>query len=127
MTWNDVQVSAEPTSPGGLACSDMLHSPFSRGGPCLASFLLCFACPNAVLVKHHVPRLTVLVEAVDNLRASLPAEYWQRDWLDSGHYARINDAYLAFAESDRLAARSKITGSDRQYVNDLLRQNLDTA
>src|SRR5207249_3479390 len=30
------------------ACRDFQHSPFTPAGPCSVSFLLCFACDNAV-------------------------------------------------------------------------------
>ncbi|MEU9565534.1 hypothetical protein AB0D16_26500 [Streptomyces sp. NPDC048161] len=44
---------------GGLdtpvaACTDFERSPFTASGPCAVSFLMCFACPNAVALR---PRL----------------------------------------------------------------------
>jgi hypothetical protein len=106
-------------------CADYEHSPFSpHGAPCRASFLLCLACPNAVVTPRHLPRLGYLHQALEELRGVLPAEPWDHDWRD--HYARLQhirqEWFTATEWSDALTA---VTDTDRRTINDLLHRRLD--
>jgi hypothetical protein len=102
------------------SCGDYRHSPFSpHGAPCRVSFLLCLACPNAVVTSRHLPRLACLHRALDELRGVLPAGLWDHDWRE--HHARlqhIRQEWFTAAEwSDALRA---VTAADRQTISDLL-------
>ncbi|MGW2891830.1 hypothetical protein ACWDDN_42305 [Streptomyces griseoruber] len=44
------------------ACMDIEHSP--GGGRCQQSFVTCFGCPNALVLKRHLPALLALVDAL---------------------------------------------------------------
>jgi hypothetical protein len=107
-------------------CEDYTHSPFSpHGSPCRASFLLCLACPNAVITPRHLPRLACLHQALDALRAVLPAGTWDHDWRE--HHARLahlKDSTFTPAEwTDALQAAS---GADRAVIDALLHRGFDS-
>jgi hypothetical protein len=53
------------------------------------SFLLCFACPNALATDRHLPRIVYLHEAMTGLRSALDPAAWRIDW--AGHHARVTD------------------------------------
>lgn len=72
------------------SCSDLHASPFTEhGAACGASFLLCLACPNAVVMPRHLGRLAYLHRILTALRGSLPPEVWARDW--GPHHRRLDD------------------------------------
>ncbi len=49
-----------------MSCVDIRNSPFAaKGSPCVASFLMCFSCQNAIATPHHLPRLVALIDALD--------------------------------------------------------------
>ena len=107
-------------------CEDYTHSPFSpHGSPCRASFLLCLACPNAVITPRHLPRLAYLHQALDALRAVLPAGTWDHDWRE--HHARL--AHLkdsAFTPAEWTDALHAVSGADRAVIDALLRRGFDS-
>jgi hypothetical protein len=106
------------------ACLDFEHGPFTPAGPCSASFLLCFACDNAVAVPSHLPRIIYLHEAITGLRSAVGATVWNLDW--AGHYARIGDlldTHTSSAERDQL--RGRLTDRDRRLLDDMLARRLD--
>ena len=107
-------------------CQDYTHSPFSpHGSPCRASFLLCLACPNAVITPRHLPRLACLHQALDALRAVLPAGTWDHDWRE--HYGRL--AHLkdsAFTPAEWTDALHAVSGADRAVIDALLRRGFDS-
>lgn len=117
--------AAEPgTDTATASCGDYQHSPFSpHGAPCRVSFLLCLACPNAVVTSRHLPRLACLHRALDELRGVLPAGLWDHDWRE--HYARLQhirqEWFTATEWSDALRA---VTATDRQTISDLLHGGL---
>lgn len=106
-------------------CEDYTHSPFSpHGSPCRASFLLCLACPNAVITPRHLPRLACLHQALDALRAVLPAGTWDHDWRE--HHARL--AHLkdsAFTPTEWTDALQAVSPADRATIDALLRRGVD--
>ena len=107
-------------------CEDYTHSPFSpHGAPCRASFLLCLACPNAVITPRHLPRLAYLHQALDALRAVLPAGTWDHDWRE--HHARL--AHLkdsAFTPAEWTDALQAVSGADRAVIDALLHRGFDS-
>jgi hypothetical protein len=108
------------------SCEDYTRSPFSpHGSPCRASFLLCLACPNAVITPRHLPRLAYLHQALDALRAVLPAGTWDHDWRE--HHARL--AHLkdsAFTPAEWTDALHAVSGADRSVIDALLRRGFDS-
>ena len=107
------------------SCGDYTHSPFSPHGlPCRASFLLCLACPNAVITPRHLPRLAYLHRALDMLRAVLPAGIWGHDWREHhDRLAHLKDSAFTPAEwTDALHAASP---ADRATIDALLRGGFD--
>ena len=108
------------------SCGDYTRSPFSpHGSPCRASFLLCLACPNALITPRHLPRLAYLHQALDALRAVLPAGTWDHDWRE--HHARL--AHLkdsAFTPAEWTDALHAVSGADRAVIDALLSRGLDS-
>lgn len=107
-------------------CEDYTHSPFSpHGSPCRASFLLCLACPNAVITPRHLPRLAYLHQALDALRAILPAGTWDHDWREHhGRLAHLKDS--AFTPAEWTDALHAVSGADRAVIDALLRRGFDS-
>lgn len=107
------------------SCVDRHSSPFeSDASGCLSSFLLCLACPNAVITPAHIPRLVVAWESLSELRTTLPKSRWKALWaptfgrlLDLKHH-RISPQQW---ETGRLA----ISEADRMIVAQLLLGDLD--
>lgn len=56
------------------------HSPFSASGPCAVSFLMCFACPNAVATDRHLPRIVYLHRALESCGPRSARLVWAADW-----------------------------------------------
>ncbi|WP_331733137.1 hypothetical protein OHU34_43705 (plasmid) [Streptomyces sp. NBC_00080] len=54
------------------SCADFLNSDHSQAGmPCAVSFLLCFACRNAVATGRDLPRIAYLHQALESLRSAV--------------------------------------------------------
>ncbi|MFD7087856.1 hypothetical protein ACFV94_08550 [Streptomyces sp. NPDC059896] len=108
-------------------CSDFTHSPFGEPGiACRASFLLCTACPNAVITPRHLPRLAYLLHVLDGLKAVLASEVWEQDWYEP--YARLLDLRSApeYTETEWNDALENVTARDREVIDQLLRKGYDT-
>lgn len=114
------------TDTATASCEDYTRSPFSpHGSPCRASFLLCLACPNAVITPRHLPRLACLHQALEALRAVLPAQIWDHDWRE--HHARL--AHLkdsAFTPAEWTDALHAVSPADRATIDALLRRGFDS-
>lgn len=107
-------------------CTDYEHSPFSAHGVgCRASFLLCTACPNAVISPRHLPRLAYLHQALDALRGVLPTTVWEADWSEP--FARLSALKAApeFTEAEWRDAKDAVTQPDREVIDQLLRKGFD--
>lgn len=123
-------ITREPTPPAQdtatTGCTDYQHSIFSEHGkPCRASFLLCTACPNAVITPRHLPKLAYLHHALENLCGVVPPAVWNDDWREP--HARLTDLktrpdFTAAEWSDALAA---VSATDRAVIDDLLRNGFD--
>jgi hypothetical protein len=103
------------------SCGDYTHSPFSpHGSPCRTSFLLCLACPNAVITPRHLPRLAYLHQVLHGLRAVLPAAIWDHDWHE--HHARLERLKdSGFTPTEWTDALGAVGAADRATIDALLR------
>lgn len=106
------------------ACTDFDHSPFSDGGRCTASFLMCLACENAVATPDHLPRLVCLRDALEKIASAVSPEVWHQDY--ALHYQRLEHLLNSSATSEEIArARTHLKPGDRQAVESLLQRKLD--
>lgn len=108
------------------ACVDYFGSPFAdeAGQPCPASFFACFECGNAVITPRHLPRLVVLLDALDDIATVVTPPRWDRDFAE--HYARLRTVLTTNATSAEIAqARSAAHDEDRNVVSRLLSRRLD--
>jgi len=110
-----------PTS----ACVDVERSPFSPWGvPCTASFLLCLACHNAVVMPKHLGRLAYLYECLNSRRTSLPPDVWVSEW--QAHFERLHSLRTEYYNHAQWqSALDTLTDADRATVDHLLKGNLD--
>ncbi|MFF8586532.1 hypothetical protein [Streptomyces althioticus] len=107
------------------ACTDFEHSPFTPAGPCAVSFLLCFACPNALATGRHLPRILYLFEALEALRSAVPAPVWNADWSD--HHERVKDLRRQYTtEAGRPALLAQLADRDKELVDRMLERRLDS-
>jgi hypothetical protein len=130
MTTFAAQTSRHDQPPGGdtvtATCTDYESSPFTPAGTsCRASFLLCTACPNAVITPRHLPRLAYLLLALDDLRGVVPRDDWHRDWR--AHYARLMDLRQRhdFTDQEWAQALAEVTSDDRNAIDMLLGRKLE--
>ncbi|MDT5026508.1 MAG: hypothetical protein QOE61_2934 [Micromonosporaceae bacterium] len=106
------------------ACTDFEHSPFTPSGPCAVSFLLCFACPNAVATGRHLPRIVYLHRALEDLRSAVDTGTWAMDWAD--HHGRVADLVRAHTtDTERVALQAQVTDQDRELIDRMLDRRLD--
>ncbi|NUR01567.1 MAG: hypothetical protein HOY79_35070 [Streptomyces sp.] len=106
------------------ACEDVEHSPLSGGSLCRVSFLLCFACPNALATARHLPRIVYLRQALESLRSVVLAAVWKADW--EAHHRRVSD--LLDQNTDprqHPALLARLTGTERDLIDRLLERRLD--
>lgn len=124
------QISRAETAAGKdtptTSCSDYTHSPFGEQGlPCRASFLLCTACPNAVITPRHLPRLAYLLHVLEELKAVLAPDVWDQDWREP--YTRLRDLRKApdFTDTEWNDALEKTSTRDREVIDQLLKRGFD--
>ncbi|MGW0868989.1 hypothetical protein ACWD3Z_00720 [Streptomyces sp. NPDC002740] len=107
------------------SCVDFLNSDHSAAGtPCAVSFLLCFACRNAVATGRDLPRIAYLHQALDSLRSAVTPAVWAADWAT--HHARIGDFLTTYTTTDsrpRLVAAA--SEPDRELIHAMLERRLD--
>ncbi|MFD8565150.1 hypothetical protein ACFV1N_48470 [Streptosporangium canum] len=107
------------------SCADFLNSDHGAAGtPCAVSFLLCFACRNAVATGRDLPRIAYLHQALESLRSAVTPAVWAADW--AAHHARIGDFLTTYTTTDsrpRLAAAAD--ESDRELIHAMLERRLD--
>lgn len=117
----------DPASDTATAtCTDYYHSPFGEpGSGCRASFLLCTACPNAVVTPRHLPRLAYLLHTLENLQGVLPDAIWDADWRD--HHGRLADLRLRpdFTDTEWSDALAAALPADRSAIDALLNKGFD--
>lgn len=107
-------------------CVEPKKSPYSPWGvACGASFLLCLACCNAVVMPRHLGRLAYLHESLASRRDSIPPEAWASDW--AAHYARLHSLRTEhYSEGQWQQALATVTEYDRNLVDHLLKGDLDS-
>ncbi|OEJ22081.1 hypothetical protein AR457_40030 [Streptomyces agglomeratus] len=107
------------------SCADFLNSDHGAAGtPCAVSFLLCFACRNAVATGRDLPRIAYLHQAVESLRSAVTPAVWAADW--AAHHARIGDFLTTYTTTDsrpRLVVAA--VESDRELIHAMLERRLD--
>ncbi|KOG52055.1 hypothetical protein ADK76_33390 [Streptomyces griseoflavus] len=106
------------------ACEDVEHSPLAQGGPCTVSFLLCFACPNALATARHLPRIIYLFQALEALRSAVTPAVWAADW--GAHHARVED--LLTKHTDRAnwpTLLATLPDRDKDLIDRTLERRLD--
>ncbi|SDC65615.1 hypothetical protein [Actinokineospora iranica] len=107
------------------ACRDFAHSPFTPDGPCSVSFLMCFACDNALATPRHLPRIVYLHDALAGLRSVVSGAAWTADW--ARHYSRVGDLLAACTTpAERSALRGRLTDRDRVLIDQVLDRRLDS-
>jgi hypothetical protein len=118
------RVAAGRLDTAAAACIDFEHSPFTPSGPCTVSFLLCFACPNALATDRHLPRIVYLHDAMTGLRSAVDPAVWLVDW--AGHYSRVTDLLHSHTSTaERPALRGRVSDTDRALVDAMLARRLD--
>jgi hypothetical protein len=108
------------------ACVDFFNSPFSTdpGDPCPASFFACFACGNSVITPRHLPRLVVLLDALDAIATVVTPSRWEVDYAP--HYARLRSVITTNATDPEIQkARRAIEPAEHEMISRLLKRNLD--
>lgn len=107
------------------SCINDKESPFSPWGvPCVASFLLCLACHNAVVMPRHLGRLAYLYECLNNLRHSVSPATWAQEW--DAHYERLHSLRTEhYSASQWQYALDSVTRTDTSIVDWLLKGALD--
>ncbi|MGP3937927.1 hypothetical protein [Nonomuraea sp. KM88] len=119
------QVVAGQWDTAVAACADFEHSPFTPSGPCAVSFLLCFACPNAVATGRHLPRILYLHQALEALRSAVDAPAWAADW--AAHHARVAEVITSYTTPvERAGLRAQLTDRDRELIDRMLDRRLDS-
>ncbi|MFB8290201.1 hypothetical protein [Kitasatospora purpeofusca] len=107
------------------SCSDYLNSDHTAAGTaCSVSFLLCFACRNAVATSRDLPRIAYLHQALESLRTAVTGAVWEADW--AAHHARIGDFLTTHTATDsrpHLAAAA--AEHDRELIHCMLDRRLD--
>lgn len=92
------------------ACRDPLASPYEQPGKTCSRALtgLCFACPNALITKDHLPAVLVFAELTDPNRSASPRQ-WLQHWKPV-HEAIVHRILPAFS-AELVAAAEKLMES----------------
>ena len=103
------------------ACRDPLTSPHSpKGHPCAVSGAGdCFACPNALILRRHLPAALRLAELTNPARAA-KVEVWEERWR--AVYEAVTEVVLpVFSAEDIASARPESAAVllDPTLLNDL--------
>ncbi|WP_327723682.1 hypothetical protein [Streptomyces europaeiscabiei] len=100
------------------SCADFLNSDHSAARmPCTVSFLLCFACRNAVATGRYLPRIAYLHQALESLRSAVTPAVWAADWathLKDLFYALVKRIPSPKALSESARARADKQQQERQ-------------
>lgn len=107
------------------ACLDHNHHP-DTNEPCRASFLTCFTCKNAVVLKRHLPRITALHDHLEHLRTVVQPGVWSDRF--AMHHSRVGSLLQPdrhFSAADIGTARHSITDLDRERAARLMNRIWD--
>ncbi|UQA91225.1 hypothetical protein [Streptomyces halobius] len=82
----------------GLAhCRDPYDSPFTTGSqPCHVAPAMCMLCRNAVVFTSQLPRLLMLADHIETMRARLEPPRWQALW--GRQAAALTELFTEYAE-----------------------------
>jgi hypothetical protein len=107
------------------SCADFTRSDHSpAGSPCAVSFLLCFACRNAVATSRDLPRITYLHQSLEWLRSAVTSTVWTADWAP--HHARIGDFLATHTTTEsRPSLAAAAAEQDRELIHRMLERSLD--
>ncbi|MDO0929021.1 hypothetical protein QQY24_27775 [Streptomyces sp. TG1A-8] len=107
------------------SCADFLNSDHSTARtPCAVSFLLCFACRNAVATGRDLPRIAYLHQALESLRSAVKPAVWAADWAT--HHARIGGFLTPYTTTDaRPQLLAAVADSERELIHAMLERRLD--
>ncbi|MGI5453524.1 hypothetical protein ACQEWB_10195 [Streptomyces sp. CA-249302] len=107
------------------ACEDIENSPLTaNGGLCMVSFLLCFACTNALATPRHLPRIAYLHQSLEALRSVVSKAAWVADWAE--HHHRIGDLLNRHTDlNNRVELLSVVSKRDKELIDRLLERRLD--
>ncbi|MFG2945813.1 hypothetical protein [Streptomyces adustus] len=124
------RVSRAETDPGDdtptTSCAGYHNSPFGEpGSPCRASFLVCTACPNAVITPRHLPRLAYLHYVLEELKAVLDPAVWDQDWRDPYLRLSLLKAAPDFTDTEWNDALNDVTHAEKAVIDQLLRKGYD--
>ncbi|MFE5372774.1 hypothetical protein [Streptomyces mirabilis] len=108
------------------SCADFTHSDHApAGAPCSVSFLLCFACRNAVATGRDLPRIAYLHQALESLRSAVTGAVWTVDW--AAHHARVGDFLTIHTPADsRPELAAAVSERDRDLIDRMLERRLDS-
>ena len=107
------------------ACADFDHGPYSKpGDPCLASFLQCLSCRNAIATPSHLPKLVALRDALLQISSTVETQVWQADYLS--HYSALASMLSTHATREEIdQAKTEISQADMEMLDLLLTRRLD--
>lgn len=78
-------------------CRDPYDSPFTTGGrPCHVAPAMCMLCRNAVVFTSQLPRLLMLADHIETMRARLEPPRWQALW--GRQAAALAELFTEYAE-----------------------------
>jgi len=124
--WEATRNATDVNSTTTLAdCDDFQNGPFAKPGePCDASFLMCLACENATVTRHHLPRLVLLETALIQKQSLISVDAWRKQWIN--HWRRLQDILQTnTTPQQRETAMLLITDADRSSIDELLDGKLD--
>jgi len=94
-------------------CSDMEDSPFSRRGPCSDQVRFCIICPNALILKDHLPQVVILRDHLEKIRKlSDPSRFHAYYWRIT---SSLEDVLGQFSKEDIAMAYDSIE-SGREFL-----------
>lgn len=87
-------------------CSDMHGSPFDDTGLCSEQVRLCMVCPNALILKDHLPQVLILKNHLQEMRKLSDPVHFHNHY--SPIFDSIEDVLSKFEDSDLAVARGKV-------------------
>lgn|GEM_PF-5842420 len=108
----------------GVSCDDWTHNPRTNA-PCGEHFLTCFDCPNGCITPRHLPVDVLILDGLENLRATIPPKRWANRY--ARHYGHVLSA-LNMAGVDqrrRVFLRGQATEAQRERVQRAFRGDYD--
>ncbi len=96
-------------------CRDPYHSQFTPAGQlCHVAPAMCMLCANAVIFPAQLPRLVMLAEHIEKMRAVLAPPHWAAVW---GRQAAALEELFAEAGEDALRAARQAAGAGQASLD----------